>query len=98
MKVYATKAIPAYESRYVARRRCDLCGLEVKGDDWQAGSWEINETTVSIEIKQKEGTNYPEGGSGTKHEIDICPDCFKGKLIPWLKSQGADIQEKEWDW
>jgi len=98
MKVYETKTIPVHEFRFVARRSCDLCGLLTEGDDWHAGTWEVNETTVRIEIKQKKGDNYPEGGSGTEYEIDICPDCFKNKLVPWLKSQGADIQQKEWYW
>ena len=98
MKVYETKTIPAHESRYVARRKCDLCGLETKGNDWSAEKWNVNETTIKIEITQKEGHSYPEGGSGTEYEIDICPDCFKNKLVLWLKSQGADVQQKDWDW
>jgi len=49
-------------------------------------------------MKQKEGSNYPEGGTGTEYEIDLCPKCFKERLVPWLKSEGAAIEEKEWDW
>jgi hypothetical protein len=98
MKVYTKKQMPAYELTYVKSRKCDLCGLETKGSDWQTGLWEVNETEITIAIKQKEGENYPEGGSGTEHEIDLCPNCFKNKLVPWLNSQGADIKQKEWDW
>lgn len=31
-------------------------------------------------------------------EVDICPDCFKNKLVPWLISQGAKIKQEDWDW
>jgi len=58
----------------------------------------VNETEVSVTVKQKEGESYPDGGSGTEYEIDLCPDCFKNRLVPWLKSEGANIGEMEWDW
>ena len=99
MKIYDEKTIPEHASKYVKLRKCDLCGKESKGEKWQARScYEVNETEISIEVRQKEGSSCPDGGSGTKYEIDLCPNCFKTKLIPWLKSQGATIQEEEWDW
>ena len=77
---------------------CDLCGVEAKGDDWEGATYQIHETEIEITIRQQEGTSYPEGGCGTKIIIDMCLKCFKGKLVPWLKSQGATIKEEEWDW
>jgi len=98
MKIYDEKEVK-YTKKYVKTRKCDLCGIEVGGEEWEARScYEINETEICIEIRQKEGESYPEGGSGTKYEIDMCPKCFKGRFIPWLKSQNATIQEEEWDW
>lgn len=98
MKVYKTVDVPATTREVLVKRRCDLCGKESKSSDWDAGSYEVNETEIKITMKQKEGSNYPEGGSGTEYEIDLCPDCFTERLVPWLKSEGATIEESEWDW
>lgn len=99
MKVYETKVHPAHEYEALVARSCDICGKQTKGmTDWDHGFYEVNETEISIKIKQKEGSNYPSGGNGTEQEVDLCPDCFKDKFIPWLKSQGAKIEEKEWYW
>jgi len=98
MKQYEEKVVQ-HTQRWVKCRKCDMCGVESDGRSWEAESiYYVNETEIRVEIRQKEGANYPEGGSGTKYEIDLCPKCFKEKLIPWLKSQGADIREEEWDW
>ena len=98
-KVYEEKIVPQRVNRCVKTRKCDLCGIEAKGEEWEAKSFhEVNETEIRIEIRQKEGSNYPDCGMGTCHEIDLCPKCFKERLVPWLKSQGADIKEEEWDW
>ena len=99
MKIYEKKIIPAYEEEEVKSRKCDLCGIESTGEEWEAQSiYEIKETEILVTVRQKEGSTYPDGGWGEKYEIDLCPDCFKDKLIPWLKSQGAQIQREEWDW
>jgi len=99
MKVYETVIPQNKPYERIKYRKCDLCGHESRGQEWEAvGLYGMNDTEMAIEIRQKEGTNYPEGGSGTKYEIDLCPTCFKDRLIPWLKSQGADIKTEEWDW
>jgi hypothetical protein len=98
MKVYGTKVVPATIRKVLIKRKCDLCGMESKSSEWDAGLYNVNETEIKITIKQKEGTSYPEGGSGTEYEIDLCPSCFTNRLIPWLRSQGAAIEEREWDW
>jgi hypothetical protein len=72
--------------------------LESTHEDWNKGLYEINETEIKITITQRDGSAYPEGGSGTEYEIDLCKDCFKGKLVPWLKAEGATIEETEWEW
>lgn len=98
MKTYKTITIPESEKKVLAGRKCDLCGKESTGTDWDAGTWEVNETEVKVIVKQKDGENYPEGGSGEEYEIDICPECFLNRLVPWLKSEGADIKPTEWEW
>lgn len=97
-KVYETRTVPARERRACVRRRCDLCGRESKGSDWDCGRYEVRETEVKVAVRRKEGHSYPDGGSGTEYEVDLCPDCFKGRLVPWLRPQGADVRPAEWDW
>ena len=77
---------------------CDLCGKEAMYGDWSGGVYEINETEIHVRIKQKEGCQFPEGGSGEYYEVDICPECFKEKLVPWLNSQGANLKPLDWSW
>ena len=98
MKLYKTVDVPVTTREVLTKRKCDLCGLESKYSDWKSGKYEVAETEIKITMTQKEGSNYPEGGSGTEYEIDLCPKCFKERLIPWLKSEGVVVKEEEWDW
>ena len=98
MKVYETKMRPAEKYIALVSRKCDLCGMESKSEEWDAPVYKVNETEITVVIRQKDGRSYPEGGSGNKYEIDLCPVCFKTKLVPWLISQEADIKSEEWDW
>lgn len=82
-------------------RTCDICGRVGKSGDkreWDAGIYAINKTEILVKVFQEAGSSYPEGGSGTRYDIDLCPVCFVGKLVPWLISQGANIREEDWDW
>jgi uncharacterized protein (DUF2225 family) len=76
--------------------RCDLCGALAKHNKWSQGFYEVNETDISVTVKQREGSSYPEGSMGTEYDIDLCPKCFKERLVPWLVSQGANIEQKDW--
>ena len=98
MKIHEKRIQPAYEFDALISRKCDICGKVAKTHDWDRGYYEVNETEISVKVRQNEGHNFPEGGSGTEYDIDLCPDCFKDKLVPWLKSQNPNIQEKDWDW
>lgn len=99
MKTYETVVPENKPYEKVRCRKCDLCGAESQGEEWQSkGLWDVNQTVMAVEIRQKDGYNLPDGGSGTKIEVDLCPTCFKDKLVPWLISQGADIKAEEWDW
>lgn len=74
---------------------CDLCKQEFKGDGWGARGFDILETTIKI----RQGHSYgSEGGNIQEREYHICPKCFREKLEPWLKSQGAEPTEEEHDW
>lgn len=85
--------------RWVIKKlACDLCGVEAKGGDWESGCYEVNEVEVQVTVRQKDGSNTPSGGSGEEYLIDLCPKCFKDRLVPWLNSEGANIESREWDW
>jgi len=82
---------------------CDICGKVADGNEWEGTSvWDYTmdetEVRVRVTVRQKEGTIFPEGGDGTAYEIDICPDCFKTVLVPFLRSKGAVIEETKWEW
>jgi hypothetical protein len=83
----------------LVQRTCDLCGLAGKNAGWEVGTkYDIGETVITVTVLQKEGFTCPDGGSGKKYDVDICPVCFKMKLVPWLISQGAKIKQEDWDW
>ena len=93
MKTFETKKIEVDHTELV-EMKCDLCGRAVRSDDWSKKAYGVADTTVEIE----EGEHYPEYRCTETTSFDICPDCFKNKLIPWLKSQGAEPTVKENDW
>ena len=61
---------------------CDLCGVKATGKDWDGGAWynNVNGTEIKVVVKQKEGFDCSDGGSGTEIIVDLCPKCFKEKL------------------
>lgn len=72
---------------------CDICKKTTK-NGWREGWYDAFESSIWM----KTGSSFPEGGSGEETTIDICPDCFKEKLIPWVKSFGGEPTVKCWDW
>lgn len=93
MEHYKTVTIPAVPEKTVkewVKTTCDMC----KDDIHRPVAYDIEEIEVSLKV----GTNYPEGGSGELIEIDICSKCFTGKLVPFIKSQGAEVKTKKWEW
>jgi hypothetical protein len=99
MKTVDVPAVPATTKEVVDKVTCDICGKDANRDSWGSSSYEFDEVEVEITVKRREGENYPEGGSGTEAVIDVCPDCFVKKLVPWVESHGhAKIETSEWDW
>ncbi len=98
MKIYEKKTVTNTYDELV-ERRCDLCGRNSDRMAWGSAVYVVDETEIIISICQKEGFSYPGDSYGKEYEIDLCPNCFKIKLIPWLCSQGAIIKQEEWgDW
>ena len=99
MKVY--KKIE-YQTSYNRLEKiiCDVCKAETT-KEWK----HHNTDEFKIEISMREGFIYRmvdgydhDEGEGTKTQIDLCPDCFKSKLIPWIESQGGVPNRKEWEY
>ena len=99
MKLYEDRIIPARTDKVLVKRKCDLCGVESSREKWKTESiYDVAETKMIVMIKQTDGQSYPEGGFGKEYEIDLCPKCFKDRLVPWLISQGANIKQTDWEW
>lgn len=94
MRRYETR-IEKVERTFLVSVTCDLCGRDAlrKNGAWGTHAYDATEVEVSL----REGESYPEGGGGTIYEIDLCPECFKERLIPWLRSEGATVEQKEWE-
>lgn len=88
MKHTKTEHVPASTREVVTHTTCDLCGQQIKPKIGNADE---------VEVKHRTGSAYPEGGSGEETSVDLCGDCFDGRLVPWLESQGAKPTTREWE-
>lgn len=68
---------------------CDWCDTEIK-----EGAFETIEGLVMLRL----GTNFPECGNTTTIKADLCENCFKCKLMPFLESNGCKMRTEESDW
>ena len=98
MRKYKKVKIPAQERDVLDETSCDLCGKIAKNGGWESSAYEVNEVDVSVSVHHKEGKTYPDAGWGTKIDVDMCPDCFRNVLVPFLNEKGANVQIKEWDY
>lgn len=89
MKHYRDVERPAKVERVHTCTTCDICNKKLR-----LWSYEFEE----VEISCKVGSRYPEGGSGTLTEVDLCSDCFEEKLLPWFASQGVKPAVSDWDY
>jgi len=98
MKRFEEKIIKRQEC---VQRICDICGKESNVDSetsWDRGSWDVDDTIISIKVEHREGYSSSDGGSGERYDIDICPDCFKKELTPFLKTKCKNIKLEDWIW
>lgn len=68
--------------KYHEYLECDICKERTHREHWGKGYNEKVETTVEIET----GEYYSDESFGHVLSLDICPECFKTKLIPFLES------------
>lgn len=67
---------------------CDKCNEEIINDNFDS---------FECKIMYREGSSYPEGGSGEKQEVDLCKVCAS-KLIQLLVANKYRINKSEWDY
>ena len=89
MKHMKTVDVPATTKQVLDKTTCDLCGSVIKPERGNADE---------VEVKHRTGNSYPEGGCGQEVRVDMCGNCFDTKLVPWLRTQGADPKPEDWDW
>ncbi len=89
MKHYEKTIIPQQVKEVLASTTCDLCKEKIEIKE----HWAIQD----VKIQCRTGMSYPEGGFGEYTEVDLCPDCFNSRLLPWLRSQGAEPHQRKWD-
>lgn len=89
--------------------QCDMCGATTHKRDvsdreanWWVqkpmGNFSSGEETVTLKYaKVNWGYGCDSGGDGEGIEVDICPNCFLGLLLPWLKSQGVNPKINKYD-
>lgn len=86
MKTYENKIIPESVKIVLVKTTCDMCKDEIETKDYEI---------QNVKISHEHGFVYPDGGWTDKNFIDLCGQCFQEKLIPWLKSQGCEMQEED---
>ena len=84
--------------RILTARKCDLCQEHFKVD--VKGEWLIED---ALQFVRKTRTNlcldetkcHPRftGVVGSFFSLDICPYCFRNKLVPWLESEGVNVKQ-----
>lgn len=101
MRVYVEEPVPASTRTVLKKLICDSCKTEASRpayEDWASSGWDVQETEIAFKsiIKHKEGQSYPGVQYGEQCSVDLCPECFKAKLIPFLESIGVTVEYKEY--
>jgi len=80
MKIY--KTIPETKAEQLESTTCDLCGdISYCQSPWASGC-----SIFKASIKMTDGQEWEDRGCDTEISYDVCPDCFKNKLVPWFDS------------
>lgn len=94
MRIMKTKE-ETREVEYIEAVVCDLCGAKTSGNKpWAKG----NHDAIEVDVCMRTWKHWPEGGSGEDIQYDICPTCFRERLMPWLLNQGAAPRIKDLGW
>lgn len=88
------------EKTVVVSLTCDICGKEYK--DKEKFGYEFKNVgefhSTKVSISSGEQLDWNGGGWEDTFEFDVCPECFRSKLIPWFESQHAKPTLTRIDW
>lgn len=71
--------------------KCDLCGITTTDlPSWTAASQLDTENECVLQMRT--GTRE----RGLVENYDCCPACWRDKLVPWLREQGAEPDKSMW--
>ena len=89
MKHTKETIVPIHTETTTIKVECDLCGKELMD-----GRFNVDDVTLKLES----GSRYPESCDIERTTVDMCGECFKNKLLPWLESLGVKPKVEEIDW
>jgi hypothetical protein len=92
MRTFKTVTVPATPEttkEVEDKTLCDLCGIAIREH-----GYDVDSVTMEWEV----GARYPEGADVECTGFDVCGDCFKNKVVPWMREQGATprIEDRGW--
>ncbi len=101
-KIVEIPATPARTERRLECVICDICGKESgENEEWpddsgdEMGGCTYIKTRVKLVRTWSPGWNDPDHHMATR--FDLCPACFKNKLMPWLAGQGVAMPAEKWE-
>lgn len=88
MIVTRTIEVPASTTERLVHIVCDMCGTKSSVWGWvrHPGCGEIRDVSVCFDAREN---GYDGDGPVERLTCDLCPECFQGKLVPWLESCGV---------
>jgi RNA polymerase subunit RPABC4/transcription elongation factor Spt4 len=92
MKKYKKVQVPATMRDVLDYIQCDICG-KTSNTNWKKDVYDVEK----IEIRRRTGVEYPDRPLFTTTTIDMCPECFVSKLIPWVESHGGTPTVEHYD-
>ena len=101
MSQVTKKVSSTREYTKVIELTCEICGAIAPdpNEDDLGKAWGKEEfDTASAKVQMKEGMSFPEGGSYVKTSYDVCPECFKKHIMPFIESLGGTATVTEHDW
>ena len=92
MKFTKRVTVPEHERDELDYLQCDLCRVRTSRDEnWPQHDakrptfYDVRATTINLEV----GERYPDATNVGVTSYHLCVECFRSKLEPWLKAQGA---------
>lgn len=96
---FEMKTVPATTTKVCVENTCDICKRKADAPSSYEPNWDTKTTydISQVTVAARDGARYPEGSQYTVTSFEICPTCFHEKLVPFMKSQGAEPTEKRED-